>query len=87
MCSYYCPMFYRLIFVYLLVRVGLLGWYWHIDFLLSFIAGFIKKVRNKNKNLLSGLGIDEIVQRVTEHIVDEEKKKKVFHPDAVKCSP
>ncbi|XP_058433256.1 E3 ubiquitin-protein ligase TTC3 isoform X2 [Marmota monax] len=40
------------------------------------LAGFIKKVRNKNKNLLSGLGIDEIVQRVTEHIVDEEKKKK-----------
>uniref|UniRef100_A0A8D1T709 RING-type E3 ubiquitin transferase n=1 Tax=Sus scrofa TaxID=9823 RepID=A0A8D1T709_PIG len=40
------------------------------------LAGFIKKVRNKNKNSLSGLSIDEIVQRVTEHILDEEKKKK-----------
>ncbi|XP_077930216.1 E3 ubiquitin-protein ligase TTC3 isoform X5 [Halichoerus grypus] len=40
------------------------------------LAGFIKKVRNKNKNSLSGLSIDEIVQRVTEHIVDEQKKKK-----------
>ncbi|XP_069331055.1 E3 ubiquitin-protein ligase TTC3 isoform X2 [Eulemur rufifrons] len=40
------------------------------------LAGFIKKVRNKNKNLLSGLSIDEIVQRVTEHILDEQKKKK-----------
>uniref|UniRef100_A0A452SXC9 E3 ubiquitin-protein ligase TTC3 n=1 Tax=Ursus maritimus TaxID=29073 RepID=A0A452SXC9_URSMA len=40
------------------------------------LAGFIKKVRNKNKNLLSGLSIDEIVQRVTEHILDEHKKKK-----------
>ncbi|KAB1284057.1 E3 ubiquitin-protein ligase TTC3 [Camelus dromedarius] len=41
------------------------------------LAGFIKKVRNKNKNSLSGLSIDEIVQRVAEHILDEEKKKKV----------
>ncbi|XP_057553429.1 E3 ubiquitin-protein ligase TTC3 isoform X4 [Hippopotamus amphibius kiboko] len=40
------------------------------------LAGFIKKVRNKNKNSLSGFSIDEIVQRVTEHILDEEKKKK-----------
>ncbi|XP_068403166.1 E3 ubiquitin-protein ligase TTC3 isoform X7 [Eschrichtius robustus] len=40
------------------------------------LAGFIKKVRNKNKNSLSGLSIDEIVQIVTEHILDEEKKKK-----------
>ncbi|EQB78483.1 Tetratricopeptide repeat protein 3 isoform 2-like protein [Camelus ferus] len=40
------------------------------------LAGFIKKVRNKNKNSLSGLSIDEIVQRVAEHILDEEKKKK-----------
>nr|XP_012638350.1 E3 ubiquitin-protein ligase TTC3 [Microcebus murinus] len=40
------------------------------------LAGFIKKVRNKNKNSLSGLSIDEIVQRVTEHILDEQKKKK-----------
>ncbi|XP_060496834.1 E3 ubiquitin-protein ligase TTC3 isoform X3 [Panthera onca] len=40
------------------------------------LAGFIKKVRNKNKNSLSGLSIDEIVQRVTEHVLDEQKKKK-----------
>ncbi|XP_025149628.3 E3 ubiquitin-protein ligase TTC3 isoform X7 [Bubalus bubalis] len=40
------------------------------------LAGFIKKVRNKNKTSLSGLSIDEIVQRVTEHILDEERKKK-----------
>ncbi|XP_025843650.2 E3 ubiquitin-protein ligase TTC3 isoform X5 [Vulpes vulpes] len=40
------------------------------------LAGFIKKVRNKNKNSLSGLSIDEIVQKVTEHILDEQKKKK-----------
>ncbi|XP_063495327.1 E3 ubiquitin-protein ligase TTC3 isoform X6 [Symphalangus syndactylus] len=40
------------------------------------LAGFIKKVRSKNKNSLSGLSIDEIVQRVTEHILDEQKKKK-----------
>ncbi|XP_036755135.2 E3 ubiquitin-protein ligase TTC3 isoform X1 [Manis pentadactyla] len=40
------------------------------------LAGFIKRVRNKNKNSLSGLSIDEIVQRVTEHILDEQKKKK-----------
>ncbi|KAG8518562.1 E3 ubiquitin-protein ligase TTC3, partial [Galemys pyrenaicus] len=38
------------------------------------LAGFIKKVRNKNKNSLSGLSIDEIVQRVTEHVLEEEKK-------------
>ncbi|XP_012587851.1 PREDICTED: E3 ubiquitin-protein ligase TTC3 isoform X4 [Condylura cristata] len=41
----------------------------------SELAGFIKKVRNKNKNSLSGLSIDEIVQRVTEHVSDEEKRK------------
>lgn len=41
------------------------------------LAGFIKKVRNKNKTSLSGLSIDEIVQRVTEHVLDEERKKKV----------
>lgn len=40
------------------------------------LAGFIKKVRNKNKNSLSGLSVDEIVQRVTEHILDEQTKKK-----------
>lgn len=40
------------------------------------LAGFIKKVRSKNKNSLSGLSIDEIVQRVTEHILDGQKKKK-----------
>ncbi|XP_047420477.1 E3 ubiquitin-protein ligase TTC3 isoform X3 [Sciurus carolinensis] len=40
------------------------------------LAGFIKKVRNKNKNLLSGLSIDEIVQRVTDRIVEEEKRRK-----------
>lgn len=40
------------------------------------LAGFVKKVRNKSKNSLSGLSIDEIVERVTEHILDEQKKKK-----------
>ncbi|XP_054556255.1 E3 ubiquitin-protein ligase TTC3 isoform X3 [Talpa occidentalis] len=39
------------------------------------LAGFIKKVRNQNKNSLSGLSIDEIIQRVTEHVLDEEKKQ------------
>lgn len=41
------------------------------------LAGFVKKVRNKNKNSLSGLSIEEIVERVTEHILEEQKKKKV----------
>lgn len=41
------------------------------------LAGFIKKVRSKSKNSLSGLIIDEIVQRVTERILDEQKKQKV----------
>ena len=41
------------------------------------LAGFIKKVRNKNKTSLSGLSVNEIVQRVTQHILDEERKKKV----------
>nr|KAF6478727.1 tetratricopeptide repeat domain 3 [Molossus molossus] len=40
------------------------------------LAGFIKKVRNKSKNSLSGLSIDEIVQRVTKHILDEQKSQK-----------
>lgn len=40
------------------------------------LAGFVKKVRNKNKNSLSGLSIEEIVERVTEHILEEQKKKK-----------
>lgn len=40
------------------------------------LAGFIKKVRNKTKNSFSGLTIEEIVEKVTEHIVDEQKKKK-----------
>nr|XP_037845435.1 E3 ubiquitin-protein ligase TTC3-like [Chlorocebus sabaeus] len=40
------------------------------------LAGFIKNVRSKNKSSLSGLSIDEIVQRVTEHILDGQKKKK-----------
>lgn len=40
------------------------------------LAGFIKKVRNKSKNSLSGLSTEEIVERVTEHILDEQKKKK-----------
>ncbi|XP_076975206.1 E3 ubiquitin-protein ligase TTC3 isoform X2 [Tamandua tetradactyla] len=40
------------------------------------LAGFIKKVRNKNKNSLSGLSVDEIVQKVTEHILDEQSKRK-----------
>ncbi|XP_021111925.1 E3 ubiquitin-protein ligase TTC3 isoform X3 [Heterocephalus glaber] len=39
------------------------------------LAGFIKKVRSKSKNSLAELSIDEIVQRVTEHILDEQKKK------------
>ncbi|KAL1788280.1 E3 ubiquitin-protein ligase TTC3 [Sigmodon hispidus] len=40
------------------------------------LAGFIKKVRNKNKNSLSGVSVEEIVERVTEHILEEQKKKK-----------
>ncbi|XP_051006239.1 E3 ubiquitin-protein ligase TTC3 [Acomys russatus] len=40
------------------------------------LAGFIKKVRNKNKNSVSGLSVEEIVERVTEHILDEQKKRK-----------
>ncbi|XP_058152206.1 E3 ubiquitin-protein ligase TTC3 isoform X1 [Dasypus novemcinctus] len=40
------------------------------------LAGFIKKVRSKNKNSLSGLSVDEIVQKVTEHILDEQNKRK-----------
>ncbi|XP_017658655.2 E3 ubiquitin-protein ligase TTC3 isoform X2 [Nannospalax galili] len=40
------------------------------------LAGFIKKVRNKHKNSLSGLSTDEIVEKVTQHILDEQKKKK-----------
>lgn len=40
------------------------------------LAGFIKKVRSKSKNSLSGLSIDEIVQRVTKHILDEQKNQK-----------
>ncbi|CAO2632456.1 E3 ubiquitin-protein ligase TTC3 [Lemmus lemmus] len=39
------------------------------------LAGFVKKVRNKNKNSFSGLSIEEIVERVTEHILEEQKKK------------
>ncbi|KAM7322338.1 hypothetical protein ACRRTK_019179 [Alexandromys fortis] len=40
------------------------------------LAGFVKKVRNKNKNSLSRLSIEEIVERVTEHILEEQKKEK-----------
>nr|XP_045005791.1 E3 ubiquitin-protein ligase TTC3 isoform X3 [Jaculus jaculus] len=40
------------------------------------LAVFIKKARSKNKNSFSGLSIDEIVERVAEHIVDEQKQKK-----------
>ncbi|XP_050018008.1 E3 ubiquitin-protein ligase TTC3 isoform X8 [Alexandromys fortis] len=40
------------------------------------LAGFVKKVRNKNKNSLSGLSIEEIVERVTEHILEAQKKEK-----------
>ncbi|XP_031216475.1 E3 ubiquitin-protein ligase TTC3 [Mastomys coucha] len=40
------------------------------------LAGFIKKVRNKSKNSFSGLSIEEIAEKVTEHILDEQKKKK-----------
>lgn len=40
------------------------------------LAGFIKKVRNKSKNSFSGLSTEEIVEKVTEYILDEQKKKK-----------
>ncbi|XP_035300171.1 E3 ubiquitin-protein ligase TTC3 isoform X5 [Cricetulus griseus] len=40
------------------------------------LAAFVKKVRNKTKNSLSGLSIEEIVERVTEHILEEQKKKR-----------
>ncbi|XP_066115489.1 E3 ubiquitin-protein ligase TTC3 isoform X2 [Saccopteryx bilineata] len=41
------------------------------------LAGFIKRVRNKSKNSLSGLSIDDIVQRVTKYVMDEHKKQKL----------
>ncbi|XP_028735792.1 E3 ubiquitin-protein ligase TTC3 isoform X7 [Peromyscus leucopus] len=41
----------------------------------SELAGFVKKVRNKSKNSLSGLSVEEIVERVTEHILEEQRKK------------
>lgn len=40
------------------------------------LAGFIKKVRSKSKNSLAGLTIDEIVQRATQYILDEQKEEK-----------
>ncbi|KAL6072533.1 hypothetical protein STEG23_030777, partial [Scotinomys teguina] len=40
------------------------------------LAGFVKKVRNKSKNSLSGLSVEEIVERVTEHILEEQRKRK-----------
>lgn len=41
----------------------------------SELAGFVKKVRNKSKNSLSGLSVEGIVERVTEHILEEQRKK------------
>ncbi|XP_036059604.1 E3 ubiquitin-protein ligase TTC3 isoform X6 [Onychomys torridus] len=41
----------------------------------SELAGFVKKVRNKSKNSLSGLSVEEIVERVTGHILEEQRKK------------
>ncbi|XP_069886761.1 E3 ubiquitin-protein ligase TTC3 isoform X1 [Dipodomys merriami] len=49
----------------------LFPWYSSIE-----LVGFIKKVRSKNKNLFSELKADEIIQKVREHILDEQKKKK-----------
>lgn len=43
------------------------------------LAGFIKKVRNKNKNSLLGLNMNEVIERITEYIQDEQKKKP--HPE------
>ncbi|XP_006774192.1 PREDICTED: E3 ubiquitin-protein ligase TTC3 isoform X1 [Myotis davidii] len=40
------------------------------------LAGFIRKVRNKSKTSLSGLSIDEIVQKVTAHILEEQQSQK-----------
>ncbi|XP_040606357.1 E3 ubiquitin-protein ligase TTC3 isoform X4 [Mesocricetus auratus] len=40
------------------------------------LAGFVRKVRNKYKNSLPGLSIEEIVERVTEHILEEQEKKR-----------
>nr|XP_015855333.1 E3 ubiquitin-protein ligase TTC3 isoform X8 [Peromyscus maniculatus bairdii] len=41
----------------------------------SELAGFVKKVRNKSKSSLSGLSVEGIVERVTEHILEEQRKK------------
>ncbi|KAM4887339.1 E3 ubiquitin-protein ligase TTC3 isoform 2-T2 [Thomomys bottae] len=49
----------------------LFPWYSSIE-----LVGFIKKVRNKNKNLFSELQADEIIQKVSDHILEEQKKKK-----------
>ncbi|XP_058517623.1 E3 ubiquitin-protein ligase TTC3 isoform X2 [Ochotona princeps] len=40
------------------------------------LAGFVKRARNKSKNSQSGLSAGEVIQRVTEHILDEQNKKK-----------
>ncbi|XP_054434242.1 E3 ubiquitin-protein ligase TTC3 isoform X2 [Pteronotus mesoamericanus] len=40
------------------------------------LAGLIKKVRSKSKNSLAGLSVDEIVQRVTRHVLDEQENQK-----------
>lgn len=40
------------------------------------LAGFVKKVRSKSKNSLAGLSVDDIVQRVTKHILDEARNRK-----------
>lgn len=40
------------------------------------LAGFVKKVRSKSKNSLAGLSVDAIVQRVTQHVLDEVRSRK-----------
>ncbi|XP_054569513.1 E3 ubiquitin-protein ligase TTC3 isoform X4 [Eptesicus fuscus] len=40
------------------------------------LAGLIKKVRSKSKTSLSGLSIDEIVQRVTTHVLEAQQNQK-----------
>ncbi|XP_048202190.1 E3 ubiquitin-protein ligase TTC3 isoform X2 [Perognathus longimembris pacificus] len=49
----------------------LFPWYSSIE-----LVGFIKQVRSKNKSLFADLRADEIIQKVREHILDEQKKKK-----------
>ncbi|KAM5333504.1 E3 ubiquitin-protein ligase TTC3 isoform 2-T4 [Glossophaga mutica] len=40
------------------------------------LAGFVKKVRSKSQSSLAGLSVDDIVQRVTKHILDEVRNRK-----------